>query len=176
MRPRYVTTREEHIGLRGGEGLITTYTKVLKKWILFGGPSPKKRAIKLVLSSGAWIGRHQHTDDSEIYITFNREVTFNGNENYTEVTVTKDFNVYQVNTTLDVDVHDIVVERNGQKVVLDDFLMERHAVTDENGNQIEFEAIDVYELNGNTYFALLEILPEGEETEEVLSEEEFTEE
>ncbi|MBR6993776.1 MAG: Ig-like domain repeat protein, partial [Methanobrevibacter sp.] len=37
------------------------------------------------------------------------EVTFNGNENYTEVTVTKDFNVYQVNTTLDVDVHDIVV-------------------------------------------------------------------
>ena len=78
MRPRYVTTREEHIGLRGGEGLITTYTKVLKKWILFGGPSPKKRAIKLVLSSGAWIGRHQHTDDSEIYITFNREVTFNG--------------------------------------------------------------------------------------------------
>ena len=39
---------------------------------------------------------------------------------------------------------------------------------DENGNQIEFEAIDVYELNGNTYFALLEILPEGEETEEVL--------
>ena len=39
---------------------------------------------------------------------------------------------------------------------------------DETGNQIEFEAIDVYELNGNTYFALLEILPEGEETEEVL--------
>ncbi|WP_407453277.1 Ig-like domain repeat protein, partial [Methanobrevibacter sp.] len=37
------------------------------------------------------------------------EVTFNGNENYTEVTVTKDFNVYQANTTLDVDVHDIVV-------------------------------------------------------------------
>lgn len=78
MRPRYVTTREEHIGLRGGEGLVTTYTKVLKKWILFGGPSPKKRVIKLVLSSGAWIGRHQHTDDSEIYITFNRDVTFNG--------------------------------------------------------------------------------------------------
>ena len=39
---------------------------------------------------------------------------------------------------------------------------------DENGNQIEFEAIDVYELNGNTYFALLEVLEEGEETDEVL--------
>lgn len=39
---------------------------------------------------------------------------------------------------------------------------------DENGNQIEFEAIDVYELNGNTYFALLEVLEDGEETDEVL--------
>lgn len=39
---------------------------------------------------------------------------------------------------------------------------------DENGNQIEFEAIDVYELNGNTYFALLECVDEGEENDEVL--------
>ena len=39
---------------------------------------------------------------------------------------------------------------------------------DEEGNQIEFEAIDVYELNTNTYFALLEVLPEGEENDEVL--------
>ena len=39
---------------------------------------------------------------------------------------------------------------------------------DENGNQIEFEAIDVYELNGNTYFALLEVMEEGEENDEVL--------
>ena len=31
------------------------------------------------------------------------------------------------------DVHDLVVVRNGQKVVFDDFLMEKHAVTDENG-------------------------------------------
>lgn len=75
---RYPITREEHIGLRGGEGLVTTYTRVVRKWILFGGPSPKKRAIKLVLSGNAWIGRHQHTDDSEIYITFNNNVTFNG--------------------------------------------------------------------------------------------------
>lgn len=39
---------------------------------------------------------------------------------------------------------------------------------DENGNQIEFETIDVYEFNDATYFALLEIMPEGEETDEVL--------
>ena len=37
------------------------------------------------------------------------EVTFNGNENYTNLTVTKEFNVYPVNTTLDVQVHDILV-------------------------------------------------------------------
>ena len=39
---------------------------------------------------------------------------------------------------------------------------------DENGNTIEFEAIDVYEFNDETYLALLEIMPEGEETDEVL--------
>lgn len=32
------------------------------------------------------------------------------------------------------DVHDLVVKRNGSKVYLDDFLMEKHPVTDENGN------------------------------------------
>lgn len=39
---------------------------------------------------------------------------------------------------------------------------------DENGNAVEFEAIDVFEFNENTYFALLEIMPEGEENDEVL--------
>ena len=37
------------------------------------------------------------------------EVTFNGNENYTDATVTGEFNVYEVNTPLTVDVHDILV-------------------------------------------------------------------
>ncbi|MBQ8359908.1 MAG: site-2 protease family protein [Oscillospiraceae bacterium] len=32
------------------------------------------------------------------------------------------------------DVHDLVVNRNGSKVYLDDFRMEKHEVTDENGN------------------------------------------
>ncbi|MDD6200969.1 MAG: M50 family metallopeptidase [Firmicutes bacterium] len=32
------------------------------------------------------------------------------------------------------EVHDLVVERNGQKVILDDFRMERHEVIDEEGN------------------------------------------
>ena len=39
---------------------------------------------------------------------------------------------------------------------------------DESGNTIEFETIDVFEFNDETYFALLEIMPEGEETDEVL--------
>ena len=39
---------------------------------------------------------------------------------------------------------------------------------DENGNQVEFEVIDVYEFNGKTYFAMLEVMDEGEETDEVL--------
>lgn len=39
---------------------------------------------------------------------------------------------------------------------------------DENGCSIEFEAIDVFELDDITYFALLEVMPEGQETDEVL--------
>lgn len=39
---------------------------------------------------------------------------------------------------------------------------------DENGCMVEFEAIDVFELDGVTYFALLEVLPEEEENDEVL--------
>ena len=34
------------------------------------------------------------------------------------------------------DTHDLVVERDGKKVVLDDTLMQRHKVTDENGNEL----------------------------------------
>ena len=34
------------------------------------------------------------------------------------------------------DVHDVVVERNGEKVVLDDLRMERHPVIDEQGNEL----------------------------------------
>ena len=34
------------------------------------------------------------------------------------------------------DRHDLVVKRNGQKVILDDFLMEKHEVTDEQGNKM----------------------------------------
>ena len=39
---------------------------------------------------------------------------------------------------------------------------------DENGNEIEFETLDVFELKGKTFFALVEVMPEGEETDEVL--------
>lgn len=39
---------------------------------------------------------------------------------------------------------------------------------DENGNQIDFEVIDVFEFNDQTYFALLEVVDEGVENDEVL--------
>ena len=39
---------------------------------------------------------------------------------------------------------------------------------DENGCSIEFEPIDVFEMDGVTYFALLEVMPEGQENDEVL--------
>lgn len=39
---------------------------------------------------------------------------------------------------------------------------------DENGCEVEFEVIDVFELEDITYFALLEVLPEEEENDEVL--------
>ena len=39
---------------------------------------------------------------------------------------------------------------------------------DEHGCSIEFETIDVFEMVGITFFALLECMPEGQETDEVL--------
>lgn len=39
---------------------------------------------------------------------------------------------------------------------------------DEHGCMVEFEAIDVFEFEGVTYFALLEVLPEEEQNDEVL--------
>ena len=39
---------------------------------------------------------------------------------------------------------------------------------DENGCEVEFEVIDVFEFEDFTYFALLEVLPEEEENDEVL--------
>ena len=50
------------------------------------------------------------------------------------------------------------------------FIMEENIIMleDENGNQIEFAAIDVFELNNETYFVLLEVVDEGEENDEVV--------
>lgn len=39
---------------------------------------------------------------------------------------------------------------------------------DENGVEIEFETLDVYEFEGKTFFALAEVLPAEEESDEVL--------
>lgn len=39
---------------------------------------------------------------------------------------------------------------------------------DENGSMIKFETIDVFEFEEKTFFALAEVMPEGEETDEIL--------
>ena len=39
---------------------------------------------------------------------------------------------------------------------------------DENGCMVEFETIDVFELDGVTYFALIEVLPDEQDNDEVL--------
>ncbi|MCX7714442.1 MAG: DUF1292 domain-containing protein [Clostridia bacterium] len=39
---------------------------------------------------------------------------------------------------------------------------------DENGNEVTFEVIDVFDFNQTRYFAMLEVVPDGEETDEVL--------
>ena len=50
------------------------------------------------------------------------------------------------------------------------FIMENNIIMleDENGCMIEFEAIDVFEFEGVTYFALMEVLPDDEPNDEVL--------
>ncbi len=39
---------------------------------------------------------------------------------------------------------------------------------DQDGVEVEFEVIDVYEFEGHTFFALVECLPEEEENDDVL--------
>ena len=39
---------------------------------------------------------------------------------------------------------------------------------DENGAEVEFETIDVFEYENVIYFALVEVMPEGAESDEVL--------
>ena len=39
---------------------------------------------------------------------------------------------------------------------------------DENGVEIEFETMDVFEFEDHTFFALAEVLPEEEENDEIL--------
>ena len=62
--------KERHESLRGGDGVIITYTNV----IFFMGQMVKIVFIKM--SPYSTIGLHEHTDDKEIYMTFNRNVRF----------------------------------------------------------------------------------------------------
>ena len=67
---RQLSIKERHENLRGGEGVIVTYTNIIFL---------KKRRVKIILmkmSPRATIGLHEHTEDSEIYMTMNRHVRF----------------------------------------------------------------------------------------------------
>ena len=62
--------KERHENLRGGNGIVITHTKV----IFF-----RERRIKIIImemSPNSTIGLHQHVDDTEIYITNNKNVRF----------------------------------------------------------------------------------------------------
>ncbi len=54
------------------------------------------------------------------------------------------------------DVHDLVVERNGQKVVLNDFMMEKHEVIDEQGNKSYLYGLNFTLVNNPTVGQRLE--------------------
>lgn len=70
------TERKVHRGLRGGKGKVVTNTTWLKRWIFFGKPD-SLQAITLDFDPFASVGKHMHTTDIEIYITFNRFIRFN---------------------------------------------------------------------------------------------------
>ena len=57
---------EVHENLRGGNGMIITRT-VKVMWLKF---------IRLDLDPKASIGHHLHDGDSELYITFNKNIRF----------------------------------------------------------------------------------------------------
>lgn len=62
--------KEKHESLRGGDGVIITYTNVI-----FCGRQ-RIKVILIKMSPNSTIGLHEHTDDGEIYMTFNRNVRF----------------------------------------------------------------------------------------------------
>ena len=70
--------KEIHKNLRGGKGTVITYTGAVRRFIVCGRSVGK--FIILRLSPGATIGMHEHTDDSEIYMTLNRKIRFCGNK------------------------------------------------------------------------------------------------
>ena len=80
------TERKEHRKLRGGKGKIVVYTTWLRKWFFFGEPN-QKQLIKLVFDPYSSVGKHTHTDDSEIYFTLNRRVKFNGRKYWFPINV-----------------------------------------------------------------------------------------
>ena len=70
--------KEKHQNLHGGTGIVTTYTRK----IYFFRRRSIGRFIILVLEPKSSIGLHQHLGDSEIYVTFNRNIRFCENKKW----------------------------------------------------------------------------------------------
>lgn len=64
--------REQHANLHGGIGIVWTTT-----FLIFPKLLPNLRLIKLSLEPLSSIGKHTHTTDREIYITFDYNILFN---------------------------------------------------------------------------------------------------
>lgn len=79
--------QERHENLRGGKGVTITRTLILKKWILWGEISPRKKAVRLDLMGNSSVGKHCHKYDSEIYFTFDRNIRFNENRYFHHVNI-----------------------------------------------------------------------------------------
>ena len=73
---------EDHYSLRGGVGRITTCTRAVRRFILFGRFSQNMRAITLTFHEKASIGEHVHEFENEIYITFDKNIRFNNNKRW----------------------------------------------------------------------------------------------
>lgn len=70
-----IFNKEIHENLHKGSGIVTTYTSVI--WNIF-----RRKTVKIIflrLHPFTTIGMHEHSEDSEIYITLNSNVFFSNN-------------------------------------------------------------------------------------------------
>ena len=73
---------EMHENLYGGNGLVRTFTRKLKKHLLFGDYwTSQKFFTKMILEGESKIGRHRN-GKREVYLTLNHSIRFNNKQRY----------------------------------------------------------------------------------------------